>query len=92
MPGASDVSARTKSADVSVRGTTGAARRATASGDVSLDRCGCLNVKSASGDVFAREVTGGVSVQTASGDVEIDIARDGRTSSSVSGDVAVGAA
>jgi len=93
VPESSDVSARSKSADVSVRGTTGAASVQTASGDVSLqDVGGDLSAKSASGDVLAREVTGGVSVQTASGDVQIDTARGSLNIATVSGDVAVGAA
>ncbi len=93
VPESSGISVRSKSADVSVRGTAGAVSVQTASGDVSVqDVGGSFSVKSASGDVFAREVSGNASVQTASGDVQIDTVRGGLNVQAVSGDVTIGAA
>ncbi len=84
---------RTKSADVSVRGTLGGANVSSASGDVQLESIsGGLNVKTASGDTRAREIAGGVNVQTASGDVELDVVRGPINVASASGDVMVGEA
>ena len=84
---------RTKSADVSVRGTLGSVAVASASGDVEVDRVsGDLNVKSASSDVSAREVGGATSIQTASGDIDIEVARGRVNVTSVSGDITVGEA
>jgi hypothetical protein len=89
-PRTSSLRVRSKSADVSVRGTIGDVNVSTASGDVEVDRVdGGLSVKSASGDVAAREVTGATSVQTASGDIEVEIARGNITLASASGDVTV---
>src|SRR4051794_28647092 len=71
-PERSEFDVRSKSADVSVRGTLGDVNVASASGDVRLeDVDGGLNVKSASGDVAVREIAGGVNIQTASGDIEL---------------------
>lgn len=93
VPESSGVSVRSKSADVSVRGTAGTVSVQTASGDVSAqDVDGSLNVKSASGDVFVREISGGASIQTASGDVQIDTVHAVLNIQTVSGDVTVGAA
>jgi DUF4097 and DUF4098 domain-containing protein YvlB len=87
-PHDSALSARTKSADVSARGTLGALNVMTASGDVVVDRVsGGANVKSASGDFSAREIGSGVSVQTASGDVSIETARGPVNAATASGDV-----
>jgi DUF4097 and DUF4098 domain-containing protein YvlB len=85
--------ARTKSADVSVRGTLGGANVSSASGDVLLESLsGGLNVKTASGDTRARDIAGGVHVQTASGDVELDVVRGAINVASASGDVTIGEA
>jgi hypothetical protein len=92
-PQGSGLDARTKSADVAVRGTLAGANVATASGDVQLDDVdGGINVKSASGDVRARRVASGVNVQTASGDVEIEVAQGMINLQTASGDLTVGEA
>jgi DUF4097 and DUF4098 domain-containing protein YvlB len=92
-PHDSGLSVRTKSADISTRGTIGGLNVATASGDIEVDRVsGGVNVKSASSDFTAREIGGGVNVQTASGDVDIDVARGPVNVTSVSGDISIGEA
>ncbi len=88
-PQESGLSVRTKSADLSVRGTIGGLNVATASGDIEVDRVsGGVNVKSASSDFTAREV-GPTSIQTASGDISIDVARGPLNVTSVSGDISI---
>ena len=92
-PERSTLTARTKSAGVTARGTLGAVNVATASGEIELERVdGGANMKSASGDVSAREITGGANAQTASGDVSIEIARGPVSVATASGDVAIGEA
>jgi DUF4097 and DUF4098 domain-containing protein YvlB len=84
---------RSKSADVSVRGTLGDVSITSASGDVGLEDIeGVLNVKSASGDIRARDVAGRVNVQTASGDVELEVVRGAVNAATVSGDLTIGEA
>jgi Putative adhesin len=92
-PHDSGLSVRTKSADVSARGTLGGLNVATASGDVDVDRVsGGVNVKSASSDFSGREIGGGVNIQTASGDIDISVARGPVNVTSVSGDISIGEA
>jgi hypothetical protein len=92
-PHDSGLSVRTKSADLSARGTLGGLNVATASGDIDVDRIsGGANVKSASSDFSAREIGGGVNIQTASGDIDISIARGPVNVTSVSGDISIGEA
>jgi Putative adhesin len=92
-PERSALAVRSKSADVTARGTLGGTNVASASGDVEVERVdGSLNVKTASGDVIAREITAGVNVQTASGDVEVGVARGPVNVATASGDVEVGEA
>jgi hypothetical protein len=92
-PHDSGVSVRTKSADISTRGTIGGLNVATASGDLDIDRVsGGVNVKSASSDFSAREVAGGVNIQTASGDIDLSVARGPINVTSVSGDISIGEA
>jgi Putative adhesin len=89
-PEGSGVSARTKSADVAVRGAIGGLNVQTASGDVAAARVtGGLNVKSASGDVQVDEVGAGANVQTASGDVAIGVARGAANITTASGEVTI---
>ena len=88
-PHESGLSVRTKSADVSVRGTLGGLNVAGASCDVDVDRVsGGVNVKSASGDFSAREV-GAANVQTASGDISIERANGPVSVNTASGDVSI---
>jgi len=92
-PHDSGLSVRTKSADISTRGTIGGLNVATASGDLDVNRVsGGVNVKSASSDFSAREVFGGVNIQTASGDIDLSIARGPINVTSVSGDISIGEA
>ena len=92
-PERSGLAVRSRSADVTARGTLGGADVQTASGDVRLeDVDGGLNVKSASGDISAREVRGGANVQTASGDVSLDVVRGPVNAATASGDLRIGAA
>jgi hypothetical protein len=92
-PHDSGLAVRTKSADISTRGTLGGLNVATASGDLDIDRVsGGVNVKSASSDFTAREVAGGVNIQTASGDIDLSIARGPVNVTSVSGDISIGEA
>ena len=89
-PEGSVVTAKTKSADLTVRGTIGSVSFTTASGDLDLDRVsGGVNAKSASGDVSAREIGGDVSIQSASGDVSLEVVRGAASVTSVSGDVRI---
>jgi hypothetical protein len=92
-PHVSGLSVRTKSADISTRGTIGGLNVQTASGDLDVNRVsGGVNVKSASSDFSAREVGGGVNIQTASGDIDLSIARGPINVTSVSGDISIGEA
>jgi len=92
-PHDSGLSVRTKSADISTRGTLGGLNVQTASGDLDVNRVsGGVNVKSASSDFSAREVGGGVNIQTASGDIDLSIARGPVNVTSVSGDISIGEA
>jgi hypothetical protein len=89
-PEGSLLTARTRSADLTVRGAIGGLNVATASGDVESDRVlGGLNVKSASGDLGVRVVGGGVNVQTASGDVALGAVRGSINVNTASGDVSI---
>jgi hypothetical protein len=89
-PEGSLLTARTRSADLTVRGAIGGMNVATASGDVEADRVlGGLNVKSASGDIGVRVVGGGVNVQTASGDVALGAVRGSINVNTASGDVTI---
>jgi hypothetical protein len=84
------LTARTRSADLTVRGAIGGMNVATASGDVEADRVlGGLNVKSASGDIGVRVVGAGVNVQTASGDVALGAVRGSINVNTASGDVTI---
>src|SRR3954451_6120617 len=92
-PHDSGVSVRTKSADISTRGTIGGLNVQTASGDVDINRVsGGVNVKSASSDFSAREIGGGVNIQTASGDIDLSTAHGPVNVTSVSGDISIGEA
>ena len=92
-PRSSELSVRSKSADVVARGTIGGLTVATASGDVEADRVeGGVNIKSASGDVRVQEVDGGVNIQTASGDIALEVVRGAVNATTVSGDLTIGAA
>jgi DUF4097 and DUF4098 domain-containing protein YvlB len=89
-PHGSELSIRTKSADVDARGTLGGLSVTTASGDIRADRVeGNVSVKSASADVEIRDVAGSLNVQSASGDVSVDVVRGSVNVTTASGDVRV---
>jgi DUF4097 and DUF4098 domain-containing protein YvlB len=92
-PEGSDVTTRTKSADLRVRGTIGSLTASTASGDTRAARVrGDVHLKSASGDLEVSQADGSVSAQTASGDIELGSVRGKVTANSASGDVSIGEA
>lgn len=87
-PRGADLKVRTKSADLTSRGTLGTVRVSTASGAVQLrDLDGSLDVKSASGDVSTERVAGYADIQTASGDVRLERVGGRLSVNAVSGDV-----
>jgi len=89
-PEGSDVTTRTKSADVRVRGTIGALSASTASGDAGADHVlGDAQMKSASGDLAIARADGGVTAQTASGDIELGVVQGKVSANSASGDVTI---
>lgn len=89
-PEGASLKARTKSADVRVRGRLGRADVASASGDVAVEAVdGDASVKTASGDVEVRSTGGDLQVNTASGDVEAGAVRGTLRANVVSGDVRV---
>ncbi len=89
-PEGSTLSAKTKSADVTARGTVGGLSVATASGDVRAEHVsGTVSVKSASGDVNVGHADATVSVQTASGDVQLGTVRGLISVQTASGDLTV---
>jgi DUF4097 and DUF4098 domain-containing protein YvlB len=92
-PESSDVTTRTKSADVRVRGTIGSLSSSTASGDTGAEHVrGDVQLKSASGDLEVSQADGSVSAQTASGDVELGVVRGKVSANSASGDISIGEA
>lgn len=89
-PDGASLKARTKSADVRVRGRLGRADVASASGDVLLEAVeGDASVKTASGDVEVRSTGGALEVATASGDVAAGTVGGTLRVNAVSGDVRV---
>ena len=89
-PRGTEVSASTKSADLSARGALGALTMRTASGDVQADDVsGDVSVKSASGDVAIRTVGGRLNVQSASGDIQVRSVAGTANVQAASGDVQI---
>ena len=92
-PEGTDVTAKTKSADVRATGTVGALTVTTASGDTSADRVrGAANVKSASGDVAITVAESSLDVRSASGDIAVEAVRGKVSVNTASGDVTIGEA
>ncbi|MGZ4388098.1 MAG: DUF4097 family beta strand repeat-containing protein [Gaiellaceae bacterium] len=89
-PEGASLKARSKSADVRVRGRLDRADVASASGDVLLETVdGDASVKTASGDVEIRSTGGALEVNTASGDVAAGSVGGTMRVNAVSGDVRV---
>jgi hypothetical protein len=77
------------SADMELRGRLGRCELTSASGDVAVERCEELQVRTASGDARIGAVTGRTTVGTASGDLRILSAEGGLEVRTASGDVEV---
>ena len=87
-PPEADVNVRTKSADMTARGSYRSVDVKTASGDMEIDEVsGDLRVKTASGDVTVQEVGGQAEIQSTSGDVALQRAGAAVVAKLVSGDI-----
>ena len=87
-PPEADVNVRTKSADMTARGSYRSVEVKTASGDIEIDEVsGDLRVKTASGDVSVQEVGGQTEIQSTSGDVALQRAGADVVAKLVSGDL-----
>jgi hypothetical protein len=75
------------SADMDLRGYLGRCELTSASGDVAVERCTELQVRTASGDARIGSVSGRTTVGTASGDLRIGAAEGGLEVRTASGDV-----
>lgn len=84
-----DVRVATASADASLRGRFAAVQLTSASGDLDVDECARLELRTASGDARVGAVTGPVSAASASGDLRVGTAAAGLRSRSASGDIVV---
>ncbi|GHE14414.1 DUF4097 family beta strand repeat-containing protein [Klenkia taihuensis] len=78
------------SAGATVRGPWGDVDVAGASGDVRVEACAGLAVRTASADVHVGTVTGDAAVRSASGDVRLDAVSGSVTVTTASGDVRLG--
>lgn len=90
-PGA-DVRVAAASADTRLRGRLGRAELTSASGDVDVEECGTLELRTASGDGRVGIATGRLRAASASGDLHVDAAAGGLSFRTASGDVSVGEA
>lgn len=84
------VIARSRSGDVSVRGTKGAVQAESTSGDVEVtDATDRIVIESVSGDVRASELTGEVRAQSVSGTIEVRRVSGDIRAETTSGDVSL---
>ena len=84
------VIARSRSGDVSVRGTKGAVEAESTSGDVEVtDATGRIVIESVSGDVRASQLSGEVRAQSVSGTIEVRGVSGGIQAETTSGDVSL---
>lgn len=91
LPEGSAVTLQTASADIRTSGPLGDVAVGSASGDVRIERCARLEVKTASGDVTC-DVTGAeAGVRTSSGDIRLPELRGGAEITTSSGRVELGA-
>jgi len=87
-PSGADVNVRTKSANITARGSYRAVEAKTASGDIEIDEVASdLRVKTASGDVAVQEVGRQTEIQSTSGDVAVQRAGGDVIAKLVSGDL-----
>jgi hypothetical protein len=77
------------SADVDLRGRLGRLEVTAASGDVGVESCADLHLRSAGGDARVGTVTGRATVGTASGEVRLERVEGGLELRTASGDVSV---
>lgn len=88
-PPDADVRVATASADTTLRGRFATVELTSASGDLSVEECGRLELRTASGDGRVGSATGPVTAASASGDLRVGTAPAGLKSRSASGDVDV---
>ena len=88
-PPDADVRVATASADTTLRGRLGTAELTSASGDIAVEQCGRLELRTASGDGRIGTATGPVTAATASGDLRVGSAAAGFKGRTASGDIAV---
>jgi hypothetical protein len=87
-PGA-DVRVATASADTTLRGRLGTVEVTSASGDLAVEECDRLELRTASGDGRIGTVTGPATAASASGDLRVITAAAGLKARTASGDIAV---
>ena len=87
-----DVRVATASADAALRGRFATVELTSASGDLAVEECGRLELRTASGDGRVGTATGPVTAASASGDLRVGSATAGLKSRTASGDVYVVAA
>lgn len=101
VPMRSDVTVKSASADVNMRGALGTVRVRSQSGDIDLDEVQRLEVSTASGDARVNTVNGDAGFKTASGDIAVQstsgrlgasLSSGGLVAESVGGGVDVGTA
>jgi len=90
LPAGCPLGVTTASAGATVRGPWGDVEVTGASGDVRVDSCAGLAVRTASGDVHAGAVGADAVVRSASGDVRLDAVAGSVTVTTASGDVRLG--
>ena len=89
-PSDARVSVAAAAADVDVRGRAGRLDLTVASGNVAVDECAELQVRSASGDVRVGTTAGRGVLSSASGDLHVGSARGGLEVRTASGGVSIG--
>ncbi|SDH09824.1 DUF4097 family beta strand repeat-containing protein [Klenkia brasiliensis] len=90
LPAGCPLGVSVASAGATVRGPWGDVEVAGASGDVRVEACAGLAVRTASGDVHVGSVGGDAVVRSASGDVRLDAVTGSVTVTTASGDVRLG--
>jgi DUF4097 and DUF4098 domain-containing protein YvlB len=91
-PAGADTRVETASASVDLQGRLGDVRVSSASGDVDVEECAALTVRTASGDTRVGAVQGHARVGSASGSITVRSAGDGLDARTASGSVSVGEA
>jgi hypothetical protein len=88
-PPDTDVRVATAAADSTLRGRLGTVEVTSASGDLAVEQCARLELRTASGDGRIGTVSGPATAASASGDLRVVMAAAGLKARSASGDVAV---